>query len=98
MPCVAISTVYNSRRPTHNLVTLPDSKHREITGVRQFIYVNLCRDLLIRVPWASVSAASRRAVSALRIQGIGLNRGQAGDYRDSIAGYPAGEGVAGMER
>jgi hypothetical protein len=38
---------------------------------------------------------SRRAVSALRIQGIGLNRAQAGDYGDSIARFPAGEGVVG---
>jgi hypothetical protein len=43
-------------------------------------------------------ARSQKAVSALRIQGIGLNRGQAGVYGDSIAGFPAGEGVVGGER
>src|SRR3954470_6038895 len=37
---------------------------------------------------------SRRAVSALRIQGIGLNRRQADAYGDSISCRPPGEGNA----
>ena len=43
---------------------------------------------------AGKASPSRRAVSALRIQGIGLNRRQADAYGDSILGRPPGEDTA----
>jgi hypothetical protein len=47
---------------------------------------------------AGKASPSRRAVSALRIQGIGLNRREADAYGDSIPGRPPGEGTAARAR